>query len=850
MTVKLLSFILIVISIFALNIWGSVPSDQPDAYHNGVTQTSTHITMRDGVKIAVDIMLPKGLSKDAKLPTILDITRYWRNNSAGIPSLYFVSHGYAMVLVDVRGTGASTGVWSAPFSRDEIADNHDIVSWIVAQPWCSGNVGAIGTSYEGGAAQLLAASNHPAVKAVIPRFQEFDEYTDLPFPGGVFTDSFVKQWQDTIHQLDNSHDIKPVDEDKDYSLLKTAIKDHAQNVDVYKSALKITYRDDVLSGQTQTLDSIGVPAYQKEIEQSKAAIYGWGSWTDAATADAVIHRFLTFNNPQKAMIGAWNHGGSKNTSLYPSPFTPDAPQLAECLRYFDHYLKGKDNGVGSEHELVYYTMGEEKWKSTKVWPVAGTITQDWYFGEGQTLTQSSPKSSSGADTYKVDFDATTGKTNRWQTEMGGGAVVYPDRAAQDAKLLTYTSAPLAEDIEITGAPIVDLYVTSTHTDGAFFVYLEGVDENGKVTYLTEGQLRAIHRKISNDAPPYRMLTPYHSFKQKDGSPLVPGQVAELKFGLLTTSVLVKKAHRIRVAIAGADKDTFARVPADGTPQISVARNAQYASSIQIPIVPHSSSAQLSNPWRGAWNAIGLTEGNLQSRVDPPIETGPTPTVAQIIDRYVQALGGREAIAKNTTRFARGIRISPVGTDDLFEIYTKNPDQTYSVRKSAMGTTVAGSIGQDAWNKVNDEPVRVVSDRSPSKNNTPQHILQSALYIKEQYSGMKLKGTETIGGQNAYVIEATNSEGFPTKLCFDIRSGLMICNIQRQKVQSLSSGKDGWTAQKILADVETYYGDYRNVDGIMIPFMNNSKIQSNVTTTIYIEIKNNVPVDDSKFKMPK
>src|SRR6185369_16200306 len=104
----------------------------------------------------------------------------------------------------------------------------------------------------------------------------------------------------------------------------------------------------------------------------------------------------------------------------------------------------------------------------------------------------------------------------------------------------------------------------------------------------------------------------------------------------------------------------------------------------------------------------------------------------------------------------GIKISPVGADDSFEIYTKNPDQTYSVRESAMGTTIAGSIGHDAWNKVNDEPARAVGDRNPSKSNTPQHILQNALYIKEQYSGMKLKGIETIGDQPAYVIEATNN----------------------------------------------------------------------------------------------
>src|SRR5262249_26619178 len=205
-----------------------------------------------------------------------DRSGYWRNKSEGPQSVYFVAHGYAMVVIDVRGTGASTGMWSGPFSRDEIADNRSIVDWVVAQPWCNGNIGAIGTSYEGGAAQFLAVSGHPAVKAVIPRFQEFDEYTDLAFPGGIFADSPVKRWQETIQKLDNSHDVKPVDEDKNSRLLRDAIKDHSRNIDVYKSALKITYRDDKSDARGQTLDTISVPAHQKEIEQSRAAIYGWG----------------------------------------------------------------------------------------------------------------------------------------------------------------------------------------------------------------------------------------------------------------------------------------------------------------------------------------------------------------------------------------------------------------------------------------------------------------------------------------------------------------------------------------------------------------------------------------------
>jgi len=132
--------------------------------------------------------------------------------------------------------------------------------------------------------------------------------------------------------------------------------------------------------------------------------------------------------------------------------------------------------------------------------------------------------------------------------------------------------------------VIDLLVTSTASDGAFLVYLEDFDEKGVVTYLTEGALRALHRKISTETPPYKLLVPYHSFKQKDAMPLVPGQIAELKFGLQPTSVLIKKGHRLRIAIAGADKNTFARIPAQGTPTISVARNNKNASCIELPVV--------------------------------------------------------------------------------------------------------------------------------------------------------------------------------------------------------------------------------------------------------------------------
>jgi putative CocE/NonD family hydrolase len=577
-----------------------------------VTTQSLYVTMRDGVKIAIDVVLPKGLPPEAEIPAIIQQTRYWRAIGFRWPlrwtrrtnnfQRFFTSYGYAIVLIDARGSGASFSTRPHPWSRDEIQDSCEIVDWIISQPWSNGKVGAIGTSYDGTSAELLAVCNHPAVKAVIPRFNEFDVYTDIAFPGGIFNEQFVKEWAYNNHILDSNNlqellgfwgrlfvkGVKPVDADKKGELLKEAVKEHAKNTDVYQSSKDIIYRDDYNSEIKATIDDFSVHTFKEEIESSNAAIYSWGSWLDAGTADAVIRRFMTFSNTQRAVIGPWSHGASYHASPYLPADTPTDPrvqaQWLDCLRFFDYYLKDIDNGLLTKNILMYYTMGAEKWKETKVWPPANSAKVRWYMDVDRKLSSHKPAAESGDDTYKIDFGANTGKRNRWWTQLGGHDVVYPDRAEGDQRLLTYTSASFKEDVEITGYPVVTLYITSTATDGAFFVYLEDVDEAGKVIYITEGQLRALHRKVSEDTPPYTSFIPYHSYKKKDGMPLVPDEVAKLTFGLLPTSALIKKGHRIRIAIAGHDASIFTRIPARETPTIRVLRNKLYSSFIELPVI--------------------------------------------------------------------------------------------------------------------------------------------------------------------------------------------------------------------------------------------------------------------------
>lgn len=189
------------------------------------------------------------------------------------------------------------------------------------------------------------------------------------------------------------------------------------------------------------------------------------------------------------------------------------------------------------------------------------------------------------ETYQVDTTVGTGPDSRWRSVAGQLKTpkVYPDRTKRDSVLLVYNTIELNSDVEVSGHVIADLFISSSDTDGCFFVYLEDVDENGNVHYVTEGMLRAIHRKLSDETPPYKDVIPYHSYLRKDALPLIPNEVAELKFDLLPVSYLFKKGHKIRIAISGADADHF-RPMANNQPVIKVWHSEQYPSRIELPVV--------------------------------------------------------------------------------------------------------------------------------------------------------------------------------------------------------------------------------------------------------------------------
>ncbi len=582
--------------------------------------------MRDGVRIAIDVWLPEALLDGERIPAIMRATRYWRaRDRVGVSleessnfgeAARFNRAGYALVLVDARGSGASFGVRRFELAEDEVEDYGEIVDWIVAQPWSNGRVGAYGVSYAGNTAEMLAVNRHPAVKAVAPLFNDFDNFGHLVFPGGILTVGFLQNWSDRVRMRDLNDicalegetgadcealrrrvtGVKPVDDDDTGELLAAAVREHEANTIPFASALEYEYRDDPFGpyGERHVGHRRSPSGHLPRIDSSGVAMFIRAGWLDAGTVNGTLGRFNTISNPQRVLIGPWDHGARNDADPFLPPDTPVRPsveeQHAELIAFFDAHLKEAEGPAPpGERSLSYYTLGSGEWTTTESWPPGGFETRTWHFGPSGTLIAAPTAEREGADTeaadrYLVDFSATTGTRNRWYTNGGAGDVVYPDRAEEDRKLLTYTSPPLETDIEITGHPLVTLYLMSTEPDGAFIVYLEDVAPDGRVTYITEGQLRGVMRRTTDASPLYRKYGPHRSELRADALPLVPGEVAEISFDLWATSVLIRRGHRIRVALAGADADTFLRYPRNGAvPILHVQRGRTYPSRIELPM---------------------------------------------------------------------------------------------------------------------------------------------------------------------------------------------------------------------------------------------------------------------------
>ncbi|MFA7892200.1 CocE/NonD family hydrolase [Pseudomonas putida] len=661
-------------------------------------KTSQYVSMPDGTQLAVDIYTSKDTPKNKALPVIFQYTPYgrayvipnmkWyeklyykyatglggsvadRANSNGI--LYgstreqiknFLSNGYAYVIADMRGTGASFG-HKTDFTPQLGKDGAEIINWIARQDWSNGNVGMFGGSYLG-YSQLVTAGHKPkALKAISPEVVPLDGFSGEIRPGGValwaYSTNDVQFNMETnsyspddgvfptapVVDEDGDGDIYdeiPLDlnqngsflDDYDYPnnpadepryadgqprkhIYYLASKEHSKNVPYNEIGPNTPFIDTnwvyLVDGESKSLNtySTSPSGSIKALMESGIPIFNRGGWMDIFVRGTFeLYSTMKLTNPSKIMIDAGYH---EERSPFWSYFGEDEDKMlqvykTELVRFFDHYLKGVDNGVNTDAPILIYNMNGDGWRKEHEWPLARQTTTALAFAGGGKLQ--SNRSTDGTDKYVVDYthDARWGTdypTSRWQMYQPDE---MPMRTELDKKSLTYTTDALTKDTEVTGHPIVDIWVSSTADNGDFFVYLEDVDADGKAVLVTENALRAgfsgqydSDLKINRGRDGIQVLPklPWSGFEkaQYDEKVFADGKVVHLKLDLLPTSWVFKKGHRIRVSVAGSDYPNFevlkqlspSQNPSDPNnivPTITMYRDSQRPSGITLPIIPRN-----------------------------------------------------------------------------------------------------------------------------------------------------------------------------------------------------------------------------------------------------------------------
>jgi len=577
-----------------------VYSGYSEAVYDGVQRTSLYVPSYDGTKIAVDVYRPtlNGKAANKRLPVIFDQARSMhrrRGDQIDDTITFYTSHGYVFVSQDRRGEGASFGVSKGFITRDDRLDGKAVIDWAGEQSWSNGKVGAVGCSNQAAHQYAIAAVRPDHLVAIIPECASPQFFGTMITQNGVST--FIGSEKPYAGECNQNVRLGiPVDEDQgpDFPLAKAAAEEHRCNAAFLGQYQPNMHRDTLNTYLNYRPGIEDSPANQfKDIAASGVKIYNQGGWYDAGPGGQ-LQAWQMWGG--RVLIGGWIHC-SANSPPNSGFANGSLDHRAENLRWLDYHLKGIENGIGEEPPIYYYTINApagDEWRYAAAWPLPNQKFTPLYFDGSPsgtvnslndgTLTSAKPTAAEARDTYTPNYDIGLfeGKYQAlmrfWEGDM---------RKSADEKGLTYTQAPLEADMEVTGHPVANLWVTANIKDADFFAVIEDVAPDGKSTYVTDGKIRASHRALAT--PPWGDLgTPWHHSFEADDQPLTASQPSELVFDFYPTSYIFKQGHRVRVTIlnsASKQIQSLKLMNGANPPAISLCRDATHASSITLPVIP-------------------------------------------------------------------------------------------------------------------------------------------------------------------------------------------------------------------------------------------------------------------------
>jgi putative CocE/NonD family hydrolase len=573
--------------------------DPPAAYPDAAQLPLQYITMRDGVKLAAYISLPAGDDGEAvagRFPAVLIQTSYNGVVGQAVPAVgsdpYLTTHGYASVIVDVRGTGQSQGGWEA-FGETEQADYAEVVDWVAQQAWCDGRIGLQGVSYLGITAIITAAQRHPAVKAAFPIVPIGDGYRDIVFTGGQVNPTFIPIWLGLVSVLGLTN--------------PTALTDPAIGIPV------------LLEHLIKAVTGFQVPTILRAVIGDPDTAYDGDFWKVRSplerNAQVNVPTFvvgglhdlfqrsepMTYESvknqvPAKLLIGPWTHLEAAFGGGLPADGVPPINHIT--LRWFDQYVKGENVGADTLPNVTQWVSGYEHYVTATDWPHPQASAQRLYLRGDKSLSTTAPAADEAHNTVlQVPIEGLCSiSTSQWTAGILGYIPLpcFSNSNASENWAVKYQTEPMAEDYYINGPIEADIWISTTAADAGVSVRVDDVDEGGVAKSLSNGlqtaSLRAVDdsrsRKLDGQS-----IQPWHPYTQASVQPVGANTPVLVPVEVFSTSALIAKGHRLRVAVSASN------LP-QGVPPVptllqslagvmTVYSDAAKPSSVVIPVVPAS-----------------------------------------------------------------------------------------------------------------------------------------------------------------------------------------------------------------------------------------------------------------------
>ncbi|MDA0662035.1 MAG: CocE/NonD family hydrolase [Proteobacteria bacterium] len=478
------------------------------------------IPLPDGTRLAARLWLPKG---QGPVPALLEYLPYRKRDFMRLRDepmhRYYALHGYASIRVDLRGTGDSEGVLYDEYTAQEHADAVAVIGWLAAQDWCSGSVGMTGISWGGFNALQVAALRPPALKAIITLCAADDRYADdAHYKGGCLLNENM-QWGSVFMH----YNALPPDPQIVGDRWRDMWRDRLRALQPFPAVwMGHPWRDEYWKHGSvcEDFDAITCP------------VYAIGGWADGYT-NAVSQLLEGLSGPRKGLIGPWSHAFPHDSVPGPS-----IGYLQEALRWWDHWLKGIDDGIMDEPMLrvwvqdslppqPQYETRPGRWVAETDGPGANGTARRYHLGWGHL-------SEAEHEVHEVSFSSphTLGVRGGEWCGFGSDGEAPRDQRSDDGGSQLFDSDPLAADVDLSGTPVLTLDIKSDKPVAFLVARLCDVHPDGTSARISFGILNLTHRD-SHEHP----------------TPLEPGTWYRITLKLDDLGQTVPAGHRLRLALS-------------------------------------------------------------------------------------------------------------------------------------------------------------------------------------------------------------------------------------------------------------------------------------------------------------